>query len=77
MPRWAINLLLVTGSAALTLLTAYFTLTLVTVGLLPEPDYSFLWFSIRIVLLSMGPGLVLFVTRKREGWHVSGNRITG
>ena len=66
MPRWAINLLLVVGSASLTILSAYFTLTLVTVGLLPEPDYSLLWFTIRIALLSMGPGLVLFATRKRD-----------
>lgn len=77
MPRWATNLLLIVGSAAVTILAAYFTQTMVTVGLLREPDYGLLWSAIRVGLLSIGPGLVLLATRKREGFLGSGDRITG
>ena len=65
-PRWVINLGLVTAAAVLTMLAASFVQTLITTGLLREADGSLLWLAIRIVLLSMGPGLVLFATRKRE-----------
>ena len=65
-PRWVINLGLVTAAAVLPMLAASFVLTLVQVGLLPEPDNGVMWKAVQIVLLSMGPGLVLFATRRRD-----------
>ncbi len=65
-PRWVINLALVTGAAILTMLAASFVQVLITTGLLPEPDGGYLWVTIRALLLCMGPGLVLFATRRRD-----------
>ena len=66
MPRWVSNLLLIAGAAVLTMLAASFVQTLIIAGLLRDADNSLLWMAIRAVLLSMGPGLVLFATRKRN-----------
>lgn len=65
MPRWAINLLLITGAAAVTLLAATFFRVVIDVGAMPEPTGLGL-VLMRIFLLSIGPGLVLYATRRKE-----------
>lgn len=76
-PRWVSNLLLITGAAAVTLLAASFFRAMMDIGLMAEPTSGIGLVLMRIFLLSIGPGLVLFATRKREGFLGSGNRITG
>ena len=65
-PRWISNLLLITGAAAVTLLAASFFRAMMDVGLMAEPTSGWALILMRIFLLSIGPGLVLFVVRRQD-----------
>ena len=56
MPRWASNLLLITGAAAVTLLAASFFRAMMDVGLMAEPTSGLGLVLMRIFLLSIGLG---------------------
>ena len=76
MPRWVFNLLLVTGGAAITLLAASFFQAMMDIGILPEPRSGVWLVLVRIFLLSLGPTVVLYATRKRDNWFQATGRTS-